>query len=43
MLNILEVSKEELTTLNHEAFSTREDCRGYCISVPGDEFMAYAK
>ncbi|MCR4655007.1 MAG: hypothetical protein K5770_02060 [Lachnospiraceae bacterium] len=26
-----------------EAFSTREDCRGYCISVPGDEFMAYAK
>lgn len=26
-----------------EAFSKREDCRGYCISVPGDEFMAYAK
>ncbi len=26
-----------------EAFSTREDCRGYCISVPGDEFMTYAK
>ncbi len=26
-----------------EVFSTREDCRGYCISVPGDEFMAYAK
>ena len=26
-----------------EAFSTREDCRGYSISVPGDEFMTYAK
>ena len=26
-----------------EAFSRREDCRGYCISVPSEEFMAYAK
>nr|MCR5235026.1 hypothetical protein [Lachnospiraceae bacterium] len=26
-----------------EAFSTREDCRGYCISIPGDEFMTYAR
>ncbi len=26
-----------------EVFSTREDCRGYCISVSGDEFMSYAK
>lgn len=26
-----------------EAFSTGEDCRGYCISVPSDEFMGYAK
>jgi hypothetical protein len=26
-----------------ELFLTREDCRGYCISVPGEEFMSYAK
>ncbi len=26
-----------------EVFSTREDCRGYCISVPSDEFMSYAR
>lgn len=26
-----------------ELFLTREDCRGYCISVPSDEFMAYTK
>ena len=29
--------------LRDEAFSTHEDCRGYCISVPSDEFMAYTK
>ncbi len=26
-----------------EAFSTHEDCRGYCFSIPGDEFMTYAR
>ena len=26
-----------------ELFLTREACRGYCISVPSSEFMAYAK
>ena len=26
-----------------ELFLTREACRGYCISVPSGEFMAYAK
>ena len=29
--------------IREEAFSKKEDCRGYCISVPSDEFMAYAK
>ncbi len=29
--------------LREEAFSTREDCRGYCISVQSDELMAYAR
>ena len=29
--------------IREEAFSTREDCRGYSISVPSGEFMAYAK
>ena len=28
--------------LRGEAFSTREDCRGYCISIRSDEFMEYA-
>ncbi|MCR5008845.1 MAG: hypothetical protein K6A76_09740 [Oribacterium sp.] len=29
---------------NHdEMFLTRDDCRGYCISVPSDEFMSYVK
>ena len=26
-----------------ELFLTREDCRGYCISVPSEEFMDYTK
>jgi hypothetical protein len=29
--------------IREEAFSTKEDCRGYCISVPSSEFMTYAK
>ncbi|MCR5022882.1 MAG: hypothetical protein K6A90_00930 [Lachnospiraceae bacterium] len=29
--------------LRDTAFSTREDCRGYCISIRSDEFMDYAK
>ena len=30
-------------SIRDELFLTREDCRGYCISVPSDEFMAYAR
>ena len=30
-------------SLREELFLTREDCRGYCISVPSDEFMQYVK
>ncbi|MDO4805184.1 MAG: hypothetical protein Q4A32_10245 [Lachnospiraceae bacterium] len=30
-------------SVRDELFLTREDCRGYCISVPSDEFMAYAR
>ncbi|SKB69957.1 hypothetical protein SAMN06296386_10446 [Lachnospiraceae bacterium] len=29
--------------IRDELFLTKEDCRGYCISVPSDEFMNYAK
>lgn len=29
--------------VREETFLTREDCRGYCISVPSEEFMKYAK
>ncbi len=29
--------------VREELFLTREDCRGYCISTPSDEFMSYAK
>ncbi len=29
--------------IRESAFSTREDCRGYSISVQSDEFMAYAR
>ena len=29
--------------IRDEIFLTREDCRGYCISAPSDEFMSYAK
>ncbi len=29
--------------VREELFLTREDCRGYCISAPSDEFMSYAK
>ena len=27
----------------NELFLTREDCRGYCISVPSEEFITYTK
>ena len=30
-------------SIRDELFLTREDCRGYCICVPSNEFMAYAK
>lgn len=30
-------------TRRDELFLTREDCRGYCISVPSGEFMTYTK
>ncbi|MBQ7584526.1 MAG: hypothetical protein IJT24_07925, partial [Lachnospiraceae bacterium] len=30
-------------SIRDELFLTREDCRGYCISVPSDEFMSYAR
>jgi hypothetical protein len=29
--------------IRDELFLTKDDCRAYCISVPGDEFMTYAK
>lgn len=30
-------------TRRDELFLTRDDCRGYCISVPSKEFMTYTK
>ncbi len=39
-------SKDSFTVpenLDSGIFVPKQDCRGFCISVPGDEFMAYAK
>ena len=30
-------------TVQDDIFARKEDCRGYCISVPSDELMGYAK